>query len=411
MERRPAWLAIGIAGAIAALILMGLGALTLLLALISGVGTGVAMVDLLSALGFLLLGLGVGVPLVVHAWRGWHARPSQPFIARRFWLLGLALILLFGLDALAIWLSFPGVLVAIFHLLTFALPPLVVLGLVGWALRGKGGSWREAVAGLSGGSFFGIGSSVIIEIGLLLVLIVLIVIYVMTLGPEQQERLMRLAEQFREMSPQTLSDELLREAAGLILSPATVIILLVSIAVVIPLIEEVFKTLSAGVVGHWLRPAAPRAFFWGVAGGAGFALAENLLSSSMAGSGDWSMLAVAVSRSGTTAMHALAGGLVGWGWGQLWRERRPLRLIGSYALAVTIHGVWNAAAIGTALLGLVTMGGTPSPVPPRLASVGAVVLSVLLVVIAIAAFLALPVIGYRLARREVPGSEDDRPSA
>ena len=50
-------------------------------------------------------------------------------------------------------------------------------------------------------------------------------------------------------------------------------------------------------------------------------------------------------------MHCFSGGLVGWGWGQLWTARRPLRFLGSYAAAVTVHSLWNAAAVSAALLG------------------------------------------------------------
>jgi len=85
-----------------------------------------------------------------------------------------------------------------------------------------------------------------------------------------------------------------------------------------------------------------------VASGAGFALTENLFNGALGGVEGWTLGAVA--RFGATVMHCFTGGLVGWGWGQLWTARRPLRFLGAYVAAVTVHGVWNAAAVGIVLL-------------------------------------------------------------
>jgi len=50
-------------------------------------------------------------------------------------------------------------------------------------------------------------------------------------------------------------------------------------------------------------------------------------------------------RFGTTLMHMLASGLVGWGLASAWTQRKYLRLIGAYLSAVILHGVWNGLAI------------------------------------------------------------------
>ena len=77
--------------------------------------------------------------------------------------------------------------------------------------------------------------------------------------------------------------------------------------------------------------------------GAGFALFESLLNSTQLVDDTW--LLVSSMRFGTTLMHMLASGMVGWGLASAWTQRKYLRLAGAYLAAVILHGVWNGLAI------------------------------------------------------------------
>jgi hypothetical protein len=43
-------------------------------------------------------------------------------------------------------------------------------------------------------------------------------------------------------------------------------------------------------------------------------------------------------------MHIFGSGLMGWGIASAWQGKR-LRLLGTYLLSITVHGLWNSAAI------------------------------------------------------------------
>lgn len=181
----------------------------------------------------------------------------------------------------------------------------------------------------------------------------------------------------------------------LLFSPGIAVSVVGMFAIPVPLIEEAFKTLASGVVGRWVRPRPARAFLWGVAGGAGFALAENLLNGTLGGAEPWALGAVA--RLGATLMHCVTGGLVGWGWGQLWTARRPGRLLGAYAAAVTVHGLWNAAATGTAILAAGALEHEGNTFWSALIGLGMLALTGWLGLLCVTFVVALALAGRRLA--------------
>jgi RsiW-degrading membrane proteinase PrsW (M82 family) len=81
----------------------------------------------------------------------------------------------------------------------------------------------------------------------------------------------------------------------------------------------------------------------GVISGAGFALIESLLGTAQLLNESW--IIVSSMRFGTTLIHMLASGLVGWGLASAWSQRKYTRLAGAYMAAVLLHGVWNGFAI------------------------------------------------------------------
>ncbi len=121
------------------------------------------------------------------------------------------------------------------------------------------------------------------------------------------------------------------------------------VAVFVPLIEEALKPIGMVFLNRkTLTPAG--GFLAGMLSGAGFAFIESVLQA--AGGEDWWVLVTG--RIGTGLVHMTNSGLVGWGIALAIRERAYLRLLGHYALAVLIHGIWNALAV------LASLGYTPA---------------------------------------------------
>ena len=342
MQLRTLWLIVGIVGGIFVLLTCGGGLLALAFTLVGG-DTPTA-VETLPTAGIIGLGLGAGISLMLHGWTAWRGQPSRPFNPSRVWLMWFAWVLLVGLGAVVTWSSAISTwwLLPI-HVLAMAFPPLIALWSVGWGLRGTAGSWREVITGMTGGGVLGMGGALIGE-GLLVLAFVVVIVVVALLSPGGMERMTALESNLD--NPAWLADS--ANLVQLLLSPAVAISVLGTLSIPVPLIEETVKTLASGVVARWARPNTARAFLWGVAGGAGFALVENLFNGALGGAEAWAMGAVA--RFGATMMHCITGGLVGWGWGQLWTERRAWRLLGSFVAAVVIHGVWNAITVSAVLL-------------------------------------------------------------
>jgi hypothetical protein len=339
------------------------------------------------------LGLGAGISLMLHGWAAWRGQPSRPFNPSRVWLTWFAWALLIGLgavvsssSAISTWWLLP------IHVLAMAFPPLIALWSVGWGVRGMAGSWREVIAGMAGGGVLGMGGALIGE-GLLVLAFVIIIVVVALLSPAGMERMTALQSNLD--NPAWLADS--TNLVRFLLSPPVAISVLGTLSIPVPLIEETVKTLASGVVARWVRPNTARAFLWGVAGGAGFALVENLFNGALGGAEAWVMGAVA--RFGATMMHCVTGGLVGWGWGQLWTERRAWRLLGSFVAAVVIHGVWNAITVSAVLLSASTFLHTDGNVWRIGASLG---MLTVLGVLTVTFIFALSWVGRELAK-EKPG--------
>ncbi|WP_448591415.1 PrsW family glutamic-type intramembrane protease [Thermoflexus hugenholtzii] len=148
--------------------------------------------------------------------------------------------------------------------------------------------------------------------------------------------------------------------------------LLIGGAGLVPLIEELVKPLPA-----FLRARAPTAegILYGALGGAGFAIAENLLNWTLGA--PWAL--TALGRLGASALHVFNSALMGWAWGML-RQGRPGAGLGAYLLVVLLHSLWNAGAL---LLGIGFLTPLPDRVrvliaPPVLIGMGAVGLAVLI---------------------------------
>lgn len=182
---------------------------------------------------------------------------------------------------------------------------------------------------------------VVIEIVMIIVILVFVVIYVVA-NPQVAAEFERLSSQFMflDLETEAGAEELLRQVAPYLLRPGIFIPVVIVFSVLIPLVEELVKPLAVWLLAGRLDSAA-QGFTLGALSGAGFALWETFNASAQ--TDGWGVLLF--TRIGTGLLHVVASALVGMGIYLAVRERRYLRLLGNYLLAVLLHGLWNAAAL------------------------------------------------------------------
>ncbi len=124
-------------------------------------------------------------------------------------------------------------------------------------------------------------------------------------------------------------------------SPWT-ILLLIEVAVVAPLTEEVGKAIGSRVFRVTDRRSA---FLAGVAAGTGFAIIENIAYGFGGGFFGAPWEAIVIGRMMGAAVHPLASGLVVMGWWE-WRQDRDLsRLAVRFFTGAGVHAVWNGSLV------------------------------------------------------------------
>jgi hypothetical protein len=336
---------------------------------------------------FIVLGLGLGLPL---GWQGLSSllgRPSRPFCPRPVGLvLGLFVLAVVVGQIILVTDFFAPLVFPPFHVLGAALPPLIVVTFVGRRLTSAAVPvrWREIVLQTGSGAFLAIFLAFGVEatFGLFTLFVVLLAV---ALTPNGAAWLQELTANLQD--PSWIADPVNLSQA--LLSPPIAIALVLIFVVIAPLGEELFKPLGVALMSY-RRPEAPRAFLWGVAGGAGFAIAEGLFNAAIALE-SWS--AVALLRVGSTLMHCLGSGLMGLGWYHLLRTRRPWHILGTYAASVGLHILWNVGAIGMAAISLGAMASGADRVNLALGGLGVLVLGAYLFLLAL--FMAFAI--YHLA--------------
>ncbi|GAB4498219.1 MAG: hypothetical protein OHK0052_11220 [Anaerolineales bacterium] len=199
----------------------------------------------------------------------------------------------------------------------------------------------------------------------------LVVIVIAAVGMSQQPELRAMLERFAisPPSPQIATELML----PYIESPRALFGVLVFGAVIVPLIEEIFKPM-----GLWLlinrRLTAAQGLAAGLLGGTAYALIESLLNSASAGD-QW--LLVIGARIGTGLLHIVTTGIMGWAMVRAWNGKRYLELGLAYLSAVTLHLLWNGfTLLGSWGLLLQELQPEPSPLA-RAAALGFYVLPLL----------------------------------
>ena len=286
------------------------------------------------------------------------------------------------------WLLLPLV-----HVLVIGLS---ALWLVYLAARGLPlGSAQRRWGVFNAGMLLGPTIIMLAEIAVAVVMFIFAIFYIAA-RPDLVQEMERLAQWLANAGP--TSDMAIQRLAPYLMSPTVILGLLAFTAVLVPLIEEMFKTVGVWfLVGQNLRPSA--GFAAGALSGAGYAFIESLL---LAGSGgEWAPLVIA--RFGTSAMHIFTSALMGYALVLAWRKSRYLQLGGLYLLSVAIHGLWNTLSVVTAVNALA--GEAASVQAPVLVSRLAAIAPGGLGLITLGAVIGLVWMNRSLAQNEIPEQE------
>lgn len=301
--------------------------------------------------GVVVLGLSFGALLI---WQGVQMvgrKPSRPFApAVSFWyILPFLAVLLVG-QLIVSFNLLAALTLPLFHVLGILLPALGILALIGRALSGSGtqSTWRQVALQSTWGGLAAVAISFAAEVGAVLFLAAVGALFLAaTEGTGKLGEVLSLLEQ-----PGWADDP--GNLAKAFSSPLLLGAFMLLLAVIVPLVEETCKGLGVILMGLWQKPTPAQGWLWGIASGAGFALSEGIFNGAMALQ-FWA--AIALLRLGTTLMHCTTAGLFGLGLSGSLRTRRPWPALETYAIGVSLHGIWNGL---TVFLVVTSLGVTTS---------------------------------------------------
>jgi hypothetical protein len=224
-------------------------------------------------------------------------------------------------------------------LLVVVLPIFLYIGLGSNGIE-AGPRWRVwGTVGL--GLTIGPLLMIVIEVLVLLLVLVLFTVFLSF----QPEKLQELQSFFQLLDQQTDQEVILNMLAPYLSDPRVIAALLGYIALFVPLVEELLKPLAVWLFAKSIAKPS-QGFVLGMLSGGAFALVESLNASSES-SEAWPF-AVGV-RAGTSLLHIVLSGIMGYAIVRAFREKTLGHLAATYLAVVSIHGIWNACAIGLAL--------------------------------------------------------------
>jgi len=117
---------------------------------------------------------------------------------------------------------------------------------------------------------------------------------------------------------------------------------LLSVAVLLPVLEELFKPLALWffIKQDW---TPSEGFSAGLVCGAAFALMESLMAVTFVPAESW--LTTLTARLGTGVLHTVTTGLTGWALVSAWRDKGYKKLALIFLASMSLHGLWNFFAI------------------------------------------------------------------
>jgi RsiW-degrading membrane proteinase PrsW (M82 family) len=276
---------------------------------------------------------------------------------------------------------FPGLLGSLIHVIAALIPIIFIVVLA----RRRGPTlsrrrvWGQFMMGVWIIPIIALTIETVLLIGFVLILMVGLQ------EPALGQILSEAASNPEAFATRATTDDLL----PIVQNPWVITLALGFIIILVPLLEEGIKSLAIWpLLRRKLTPL--ESFVSGVLAGLGFAFVEALLLTQPGAYWVETMFA----RGGATMMHAFTAGLTCWGIGQVTSERQWKRAVGAYLLAVIMHGVWNAAAIGMAVGDLPSeVSSTPfSPEFLQSFSQGSSLLLVILAIIALAGIAFTPLL-------------------
>ena len=223
---------------------------------------------------------------------------------------------------------------------------------------------------------FSIMMPIVLTVELVLFFIIFMIVAVWLAGqPELFSQIMMVIEQISNglMDPPE-AEQLITD---LISRPIFLNGSILVVAVLVPLIEELFKPMAIWfLAGKRLTPS--QGFVGGLIGGACFAMLESLGAVGIPAESEWIMLLFG--RTGTGLLHVTLSGLVGWGIASAFYNRNWGRAIVTYLGAVTIHGLWNFFALMAGIVPILPISEEMNILPVLLGQMGVFVLVALFVI-------------------------------
>jgi RsiW-degrading membrane proteinase PrsW (M82 family) len=269
----------------------------------------------------------------------------------------------------------------IFHVLGVSLPTIAILLLFARGLKidTPGPTQRQMVAQVALGALGMTLVSFTLEVLVAAIALVALGV-VMALTPGGLAQLAELQTVLAD--PAWLGDP--AALAHWLLKPGIIILIAVVLVVIVPIIEEGAKSLGVPLLalGGRVKPALAQGWLWGIAVGAGFAIAEGLFNSA-ASLPFWAV--VVLLRAGASAMHMVTAGLTGLGWTRWLTSRNYLALLASYLGSLTLHGLWNGLTVLIVIASLWTMAEPGDTTPMAAGGVGVAVGVLGLILLTVAA--------------------------
>lgn len=350
----------------------------------------------LGAIGLLML------PAGVLSWQRLSGRTSPELRLRRLalheWVgLGLLWALVLALATLSLRSRLAPWVLPFLHFLAVALPVYMLLraGIGDLMLGSRLRAWGVATSGYS----LSLVAAILLE-GMLALAGLLAVAVYLGMHPTLLGEVERLAHALERAAD---LEDVLAIAAPVIRHPASLLAALGFLSVLVPVVEELAKS-----IGIWLvadRLGSPgQGLALGLLSGAGFALAESLFAT-LSPEDAWAL--TFLTRAASSCMHMLATGVVGMGIASARLRNQPWRFAAALGSAIALHSAWNAGAVLTVAGGLRVALAEPQLDPlgilAGLAGVG------LLLVLALGMFASLPLLNRRLQEEHVvAGTPGDR---
>lgn len=223
---------------------------------------------------------------------------------------------------------------------------------------------------------FSIMMPVVLLVELVLFFFIFIILAVWLSGqPELLSQIMTYSERIANGLIDPMEVEQL--ATNIISQPIFLNGIILVVAVLVPLIEELLKPMAIWfLAGKRLTPS--QGFVGGLIGGACFAMLESLGAVGIPAESEW--LILLFGRTGTGLLHVTLSGLVGWGFASAFYNQNWGRAILTYLGAVTIHGLWNFFALLSGLVPFLPMTEEMNAIPVILGQLGVFVLLALFVI-------------------------------